>query len=93
MACAESEAPAAVVAAPLFQISLAQWSLHKALFAGEMTNLEFPVISRDAYGIDAVEYVNAFMKEESRDPRYVTELKNITDSEGITNVLIMHGCF
>ncbi len=91
LACAEGGSGAASAAAsePLFKISLAQWSLHKALFAEEMTNLDFPVIAKTAYGINAVEYVNSFMKEESRDPRYVSELKNICDSEGVTSVLIM----
>lgn len=96
MACAQPEsgsgtapAPAGVSAAPLFEISLAQWSLHKALYAKEMTNLEFPVMTKQAWGITAVEYVNSFMKEESRDPRYVEELRSITEGEGITNVLIM----
>ena len=88
LACAEGGSGAASAAAsePLFKISLAQWSLHKALFAEEMTNLDFPVIAKTAYGINAVEYVNSFMKEESRDPRYVSELKNICDSEGVTSV-------
>ena len=36
---------------PLFKVSLAQWSLHKALFANEMTNLEFPVIAREAFAV------------------------------------------
>jgi L-ribulose-5-phosphate 3-epimerase len=74
---------------PLFKVSLAQWSLHRALFANEMTNLEFPVIAREAFGINGVEYVNAFMKEEARDPRYIQELKGICDAEGVTSVLIM----
>ena len=96
-ACAQPEsgsAPAGSAATleagdPLFKISLAQWSLHKALYAKEMTNLEFPVMTKQAWGITAVEYVNSFMKEESRDPRYVEELRTITEGEGITNVLIM----
>jgi len=83
-----------VAGASLFPLACANedgasMSLHKALFDKELTNLEFPVIARDAFGINAVEYVNSFMKEESRDPRYVQELKGICDSEGITNVLIM----
>lgn len=89
MACASGEESAMAATAPLFQISLAQWSLHKALNAKELTNLEFPIRARDAFGIHAVEYVNSFMKEESKDPRYVVELKNICDNEGITSVLIM----
>ena len=89
LACADAGTSGAAGTEPLFRISIAQWSLHRALRADEMTNLEFPVISREAFGIDAVEYVNSFMKEESRDPRYIEELKNICDSEGITSVLIM----
>lgn len=79
----ESEAPI------LFDISLAEWSLHRALGAGEITNLQFPVVSRAIYGIDAVEYVNSFMREESRNPQYVQQLKSICDSEGVRSLLIM----
>jgi sugar phosphate isomerase/epimerase len=96
MACAQPDSgadgavmPSGSAATPLFEISLAQWSLHKALYAKEMSNLEFPVMTKQAWGITAVEYVNSFMKEESRDPRYVEELRTITEGEGIRNVLIM----
>ncbi|MDA0684001.1 MAG: sugar phosphate isomerase/epimerase [Bacteroidetes bacterium] len=91
MACAEGGSAPATAAAtePLFTISLAEWSLHKALYANEMTNLDFPVIAKNTYGVNAVEYVNSFMKEESRDPAYVAQLKNICESEGVTSVLIM----
>jgi L-ribulose-5-phosphate 3-epimerase len=89
MACAGEADSLIVPPPPLFKLSLAQWSLHKALYAKELTNLEFPVIARDAFGITAVEYVNSFMKEESRDPRYIQELKGICTNEGITSVLIM----
>jgi L-ribulose-5-phosphate 3-epimerase len=71
-----------------FKISLAEWSLHKALFANEMTNLQFPVISREL-GIEAVEYVNQFFKDKAKDEKYLAELKKITKNEGIANVLIM----
>ncbi len=74
---------------PLFRISLAQWSLYRTHFSGEMTNLQFPVASRQTFGIDAVEYVNTFMREESREPGYVSELKNICDGEGVKSLLIM----
>ena len=71
-----------------FKISLAEWSLHKALFANEMTNLQFPVVSREL-GIEAVEYVNQFFKDKAWDEKYLTELNKIAKNEGITNVLIM----
>ena len=30
----------------LFDISIAEWSLHKALFAKKITNLDFPIVSK-----------------------------------------------
>lgn len=73
---------------PLFKISLAEWSLHKALKQGKLDNLEFPAFAKGC-GIDAVEYVNQFFKEKARDERYLTKLKNRCSDEGVTSVLIM----
>ncbi len=73
----------------LFTISLAEWSLHRALFAGEMTNLDFPKTARQTFGIDAVEYVNTFFKDKARDMAYLRELKARCDGEGVQSVLIM----
>lgn len=72
----------------LFKISLAQWSLNTLLFSGEMDNLDFPVQTKQ-HGIDAVEYVNQFFMDKAEDMTYLTELKNICDSEGVNSVLIM----
>jgi hypothetical protein len=52
---------AADAKAPLFKISLAEWSLHKTIQAGKMENLEFPAFAKKC-GIDAVEYVNQFFR-------------------------------
>jgi sugar phosphate isomerase/epimerase len=70
-----------------FKISLAEWSLHKALFAKEMTNLEFPVRAAKEFGIFGVEYVNVFFKDTSAE--YLNELLKITKDNNVTNVLIM----
>ena len=71
-----------------YKISLAEWSLHKTLFANEMTNLEFPVFTRKM-GIDGVEYVNQFFKDKAKDEKYLAELKKICKNEGVESVLIM----
>ncbi|HKL31038.1 MAG TPA: TIM barrel protein [Tangfeifania sp.] len=71
-----------------FQISLAEWSLHKTLFANEMNNLDFPVTARKL-GINGVEYVNQFFKDKAKDEKYLGRLKSITENEGVQNVLIM----
>lgn len=72
-----------------FQISLAEWSFHKALFGGQMTNLQFPVKAKKDFGINIVEYVSPFFKKKESDPAYLKELLGITQSEGIQNHLIM----
>lgn len=71
-----------------FKISLAEWSFHRALFANEMTNLDFPVKTREL-GMDGVEYVNQFFKDKAKDEKYLAELKKIAKNEGVKNVLIM----
>ncbi|HBB92470.1 MAG: xylose isomerase [Bacteroidetes bacterium GWF2_49_14] len=74
---------------PRFQISLAQWSLHRALSGGMLDNLEFPVKAKRDFGITAVEYVSTFFNDLEQDPKYLTELKRITDYHKVTNLLIM----
>ncbi|HEY0898592.1 MAG TPA: sugar phosphate isomerase/epimerase family protein [Sphingobacteriaceae bacterium] len=72
-----------------FKISLAEWSLHKALFAKEITNLDFPGIAAKKYGIHAVEYVNQFFKDKAQDKSYLNDLNTRARDNGVTNVLIM----
>lgn len=74
---------------PLFDISLAQWSLHRTLFGKKMTNLDFPVVAKKEYGISAVEYVNQFFKDKAKDEKYLTELKKRCDDNGVKSLLIM----
>lgn len=73
----------------LFKISLAEWSLHRALNAGEFDNLDFPALARTEYDIDGVEYVNSFFKERAEDTAYLADLKTRCDDHGVTSVLIM----
>ena len=82
-----AEDPAALE--PLFKISLAQWSLHKALFGGQLNNLDFPKIAKEEYGIDAVEFVNQFFKDKARDEKYLADLKKRADDLGVKCLLIM----
>ena len=72
-----------------FRISLAEWSLHRALFRHEVKNLDFPVIAKREYGIGACEYVNQFFKDKADDGKYLAELNRRAAGEGVQNVLIM----
>ena len=72
----------------VFEISLAQWSLHRALFGGQLDNLDFARTAATDYGINAIEYVNAFFKDKAKDQVYLTELKTRADDEGVQTLLI-----
>jgi len=74
---------------PLFKISLAEWSFHRALQRHEMTNLDFPIVAKRDYGIGACEYVNQFFKDKAQDQKYLAELNRRAAGEGVQNVLIM----
>jgi sugar phosphate isomerase/epimerase len=74
---------------PLFQISLAQWSLHKAIFAKQLDNLDFAKVSKNDYGIDAIEYVNQFFKDKAKDQTYLAEMKKRARDLGVQSRLIM----
>lgn len=74
---------------PLFQISLAEWSLNKALFGKKLDHLDFPKTARQDYGIAAIELVNQFMMKKAKDPSYLAEFKKRADGEGVKILLIM----
>lgn len=76
-------------AKPFFEISLAEWSLHTALFAKEMENLDFPVVAKKEFGISVVEYVNSFFKDKAEDTKYLNELLSRCRDNGVRNHLIM----
>ncbi|KAB7730191.1 TIM barrel protein [Rudanella paleaurantiibacter] len=74
---------------PFFDISLAEWSLHKALFAKKITNLDFPALAKNEFGISIVEYVNQFFKDKAQDKAYLDELLMRCKDNGVKNHLIM----
>ncbi len=82
----------AAAKAVTFQISLAQWSLHKAFGRRGNATLDpkdFARIAHNDYGINAVEYVNQFYAKFKNDDGYVKELKQRADDSGVKSVLIM----
>lgn len=74
---------------PLFRISLAEWSLNRALFSGDFDHLDFARAAIKDYGIEAVEYVNQFFFEKARDRAYLREMKKRAEGEGVRGLLIM----
>jgi sugar phosphate isomerase/epimerase len=86
--CKGHDVQASSAALP-FRISLAEWSLHRALQGGHMTHLDFPKRARVDFGLEGVEYVNSFFKDKARDEAYLGELDRRCKDVGVTSLLIM----
>ncbi len=74
---------------PLFRISLAQWSLHRALRSGKMDNLDFAKVAREEFAIDGIEYVNQFFMDKAEDEKYLAEMKQRCQDHEVQSLLIM----
>jgi L-ribulose-5-phosphate 3-epimerase len=72
-----------------FSISLAEWSLHRALFGKQLDHLDFAKTAKNDYGIEAVEYVNQFFKDKGKDRAYIAEMKKRAGDLGVRSLLIM----
>ena len=73
----------------VYKISLAEWSLNRTLRKGTITNMDFPRIAKETYGLDAVEYVSTFFRDKAEDTEYLTKLKNECDKYGVKSLIIM----
>lgn len=73
---------------PLFRISIAQWSVHRAIFGKKMDNLDFAKTAK-SFGIEGLEYVNQFFKDKAKDEKYLAEMKKRAADEGVKSLLIM----
>ncbi len=72
-----------------FKISLAEWSLHRALQSKEIDHLDFYSVAKKEFDISAVEYVNTFFFNKAKDATYLKEMKTRADDLGVKNLLIM----
>ncbi|MGE5296459.1 MAG: sugar phosphate isomerase/epimerase family protein [Solirubrobacterales bacterium] len=78
------------------EVSLAEWSLHRALYAGRLDHLDFPLTAKKEFGISAVEYVNGFFgsgktdfREAGKSAAYLKELLTRSEDAGVVNHLLM----
>lgn len=72
-----------------YKLSLAQWSLHRALQGGSLDHLDFAKKAVNDFGIYAVEYVNSFFKDKATDQQYLAEMNTRAGDLGVTQLLIM----
>lgn len=74
---------------PELKLSLAQWSIHRALESGTLKAANFASIAKNDYGISAVEYVNSFYKDHATDKTFWEGMRAKADSLGVKSLLIM----
>lgn len=79
--------PAAAPGGKKFRISLAEWSFHRAIRCRLMTNLDFPRIAREQFGIEGLEFVNGLWAAPTQS--YLQQLKHNIKDTGTHPVLIM----
>jgi len=72
-------------------ISLAEWSLHRAIQTGKMVNMDFPRIARTQFGIGAIEYVSVLFETKTsvEDSLYLQKLKAECTKYNVASNLIM----
>ena len=71
------------------QISLAQWSLHRAFTGGELDARDFASIASKTFGIQAIEYVNQFYTKDVAKKSFWEHMKSRADDVGVKSLLIM----
>ena len=81
MSCTKSKLP--------FKISLAEWSLHRALYSGNLDHLDFASVAKNDFNLDAVEYVNSFFFDKAKNKTYLGEMKTRASDLGVNSLLIM----
>ena len=80
---------------PFFKLSLAQWSLHNAIWKRQLDPYDFPAKAKEL-GFEGVEFVNQLypdvMKAKDKTAalkQFISKLNTAAKTEGVENVLIM----
>jgi sugar phosphate isomerase/epimerase len=74
---------------PQLKISLAQWSIHRALDSGVLKAENFAAIAKNDFGINAVEYVNQFYKGHASDRAFWEKMRAVADSLEVKSLVMM----
>ena len=72
---------------PKFRISLAEWSIHRLIRSNKVSNLDFPRVAREQFGIEGLEFVNQLWEAPTQD--YLARLKKNMADHGSKGVLLM----
>ena len=71
------------------QISLAQWSLNRAFFAKTLDPINFAAITKNDFGISAIEYVNQFYTDNATNEKFWLEMTARASDVGVESLIMM----
>ncbi len=69
------------------RISLAEWALNQEIRAGKFSNLDFPRIARQEFGIGAVEFVNTLFEVPTYG--YLNKLRDNAEKHNVRMLILM----
>ena len=72
-----------------FKISVAEYSLHRMIAAGELDPRDFGPFCKEKFGVDAVEYWMGPYNDKAEDRKYMCEMHCKSVDAGVKGLLIM----
>lgn len=74
---------------PPFQISLAEYSLHRMIQGGKLKPEDLGPFAKEEFGIDALDRWNGPIYHKATDEKFIAQIKKNDDDAGVKNLLIM----
>lgn len=75
--------------APLFKISVTEYSVHRMIAKKELDNLEYAAFAKKTFGVDAVEYWNSPFFKQGSDEAYLKDMRKRADDAGVKGTCIL----
>ena len=72
-----------------FKISVAEYSLHRMIGAGELDPRDYGPFCKEKFGVDAVEYWMGPYADKAKDLAYMDEMQKKSEDAGVKQLLIM----
>lgn len=74
---------------PLFEISVAEYSLHRMIAKKELDPLDFGPFCKEHFGVNGVEYWMGPFEDKAHDRAYLGEMHKKSEDAGVKELLIM----
>lgn len=73
----------------LFEIALGEYSFNSMFRAGKYDPLDLAALTKNEFGLDAIDYVSSFWVEKAKDRTFLGELKKRAEDNGVLNHVIL----